>query len=42
MCICMVAESLAAVITPVLPHLAEDVWQNLPYATGHKSVFQAR
>jgi isoleucyl-tRNA synthetase len=24
----------------VLPHLAEDVWQNLPYATGHKSVFQ--
>ena len=37
-----IAESLAAVIAPVLPHLAEDVWQNLPYATGHKSVFQVQ
>jgi len=32
--------SLSAALAPVLPHLAEDIWQNLPYETGHTSVFQ--
>jgi isoleucyl-tRNA synthetase len=34
-------ESLARAIAPVLSHLAEDVWQFLPYSTPHKSVFEA-
>jgi isoleucyl-tRNA synthetase len=34
-------ENLARAIAPVLPHLAEDIWQHLPYATPHKSVFAA-
>jgi isoleucyl-tRNA synthetase len=34
-------ESLARAIAPVLSHLAEDIWQFLPYSTSHKSVFQA-
>ena len=34
-------ENLARAIAPVLSHLAEDIWQFLPYATPHKSVFQA-
>lgn len=34
-------EALAKAIAPVLSHMAEDIWQNLPYATEHKSVFQA-
>ena len=32
-------ENLARAIAPVLSHLAEDIWQNLPYATPHPSVF---
>ncbi len=32
-------ENLARAIAPVLSHLAEDIWQNLPYATPHNSVF---
>jgi isoleucyl-tRNA synthetase len=32
-------ENLARAIAPVLPHMAEDIWQALPYATPHKSVF---
>jgi len=32
-------ENLARAIAPVLSHMAEDIWQNLPYATAHKSVF---
>ncbi len=34
-------ENLARAIAPVLSHLAEDIWQFLPYKTPHKSVFQA-
>jgi isoleucyl-tRNA synthetase len=33
--------NLARAIAPVLSHMAEDIWQNLPYPTAHKSVFQA-
>ncbi|WP_199249078.1 isoleucine--tRNA ligase [[Phormidium] sp. ETS-05] len=34
-------ENLARSIAPVLCHMAEDIWQNIPYPTGYKSVFQA-
>jgi len=34
-------ENLAKAIAPVLCHLAEDIWQFLPYPTPHKSVFQS-
>ncbi|MBW4578170.1 MAG: isoleucine--tRNA ligase [Tildeniella nuda ZEHNDER 1965/U140] len=34
-------ENLAKAIAPVLSHMAEDIWQALPYSTPHKSVFQA-
>lgn len=34
-------ESLAKAIAPVLPHMAEDIWQNLPYPTPYKSVFES-
>jgi isoleucyl-tRNA synthetase len=34
-------ENLAKAIAPVLPHLAEDIWQFLPYEKPYKSVFQA-
>ncbi|CAD5973971.1 Isoleucine--tRNA ligase [Planktothrix tepida] len=34
-------ENLAEAIAPVLCHMAEDIWQNLPYSTPHKSVFEA-
>lgn len=34
-------ENLARAIAPVLPHMAEDIWQNLPYKTPFKSVFEA-
>jgi isoleucyl-tRNA synthetase len=34
-------ENLAKAIAPVLPHLAEDIWQFLPYEKPCKSVFQA-
>ena len=34
-------ENLARAIAPVLSHMAEDIWQNLPYDTPHESVFQA-
>jgi len=32
-------ENLARAIAPVLCHMAEDIWQNLPYPTAYKSVF---
>lgn len=32
-------ENLARAIAPVLSHLAEDIWQYLPYKTAHASVF---
>jgi len=31
--------ALAAALAPILPHLAEDVWLNLPYAPPTPSVF---
>jgi isoleucyl-tRNA synthetase len=34
-------ENLARVIAPVLSHMAEDIWQNLPYETECQSVFEA-
>lgn len=32
-------ENLARAIAPVLCHMAEDIWQNIPYATAYNSVF---
>ncbi|BAW95576.1 isoleucyl-tRNA synthetase [[Synechococcus] sp. NIES-970] len=37
----IILETLAQAIAPVLCHMAEDIWQNLPYHTAHKSVFNA-
>ncbi len=34
-------ENLAKAIAPVLCHMAEDIWQALPYATGVRSVFES-
>ncbi len=34
-------ENLVRAIAPVLSHMAEDIWQFLPYATPYKSVFEA-
>ena len=34
-------ENLARAIAPVLSHLAEDIWQFLPYETAHQSVFES-
>ena len=36
----MVIERLAGVIAPVLSHMAEDIWQNLPYPIEETSVFR--
>jgi len=36
----IVVENLAVLISPVLCHMAEDIWQNIPYSTKEKSVFQ--
>ncbi len=35
-----IIENLAVLISPVLCHTAEDIWQNLPYKVPEKSVFQ--
>jgi isoleucyl-tRNA synthetase len=34
-------ENLARAIAPVLSHMAEDIWQYLPYPTPYKSVFES-
>ncbi|NJL01002.1 MAG: isoleucine--tRNA ligase [Spirulinaceae cyanobacterium RM2_2_10] len=34
-------ENLAKAVAPVLMHMAEDIWQSLPYPTPHQSVFAA-
>ncbi len=34
-------ENLAKAIAPVLCHMAEDIWQALPYDTVYKSVFES-
>ncbi len=36
----LVLERLAGLIAPVLCHLAEDIWQNLPYPVAERSVFE--
>ncbi|KEF41422.1 MAG: isoleucyl-tRNA synthase [Cyanobium sp. CACIAM 14] len=36
----LVVERLAALIAPVLCHMAEDIWQNLPYPVAEASVFE--
>ena len=33
-------DQLAVMMSPIVPHMAEDVWQNLPYKATTKSVFQ--
>ena len=33
-------EGLAKAVAPILPHMAEDIWQNLPYIKSSESVFQ--
>ena len=33
-------EGLAKAVAPTLPHMAEDIWQNLPYSKSTKSVFE--
>jgi isoleucyl-tRNA synthetase len=33
-------EGLAKAVAPTLPHMAEDIWQNLPYAKSTESVFE--
>jgi len=35
-----IVENLAVLISPVLCHMAEDIWQNIPYYTKEKSVFE--
>jgi isoleucyl-tRNA synthetase len=34
-------ENIAKAIAPVLCHMAEDIWQALPYDTGYQSVFES-
>ena len=36
----LVLERLAGLIAPVLCHMAEDIWQNLPYPVAEASVFE--
>jgi len=36
----LVVERLAGLIAPVLCHMAEDIWQNLPYPVRETSVFE--
>jgi isoleucyl-tRNA synthetase len=33
-------EGFAKAVAPILPHMAEDIWQNLPYTATTKSVFE--
>lgn len=33
-------EGLAKALAPILPHMAEDIWQNLPYEKSTESVFE--
>ena len=36
----LVVERLAGLIAPVLCHMAEDIWQNIPYPVAEASVFE--
>jgi isoleucyl-tRNA synthetase len=33
-------EGFAKAVAPILPHMAEDIWQNLPYSKSTESVFE--
>lgn len=33
-------EGFAKALAPILPHMAEDIWQNLPYSKNTESVFE--
>lgn len=33
-------EGFAKALAPILPHMAEDIWQNLPYEKASDSVFE--
>lgn len=35
-----ILEQLAVAMAPIVPHMAEDVWQNLPYEKPFASVFE--
>ena len=35
----LIIETIAGVISPVLSHMAEDIWQNIPYNLNEESVF---
>ena len=35
-----IVETLSGLIAPVLSHMSEDIWQNIPYDLKEKSVFQ--
>ncbi len=37
----IILENLTRAIAPVLCHMAEDIWQYLPYQTPYKSVFES-
>ncbi len=36
----LIVERLAGILAPVLCHMAEDIWQNIPYYIAENSVFQ--
>ena len=36
----LIIETIAGLIAPVLPHMAEDIWQNIPYENKEESVFK--
>jgi isoleucyl-tRNA synthetase len=35
-----ILEQLTLMLAPILPHMAEDVWQNYPYPTPTQSIFE--
>ena len=35
-----ILEQFTTMLAPILPHLAEEVWQHLPYSKTHLSIFQ--
>jgi isoleucyl-tRNA synthetase len=37
----VIVENLAKAIAPVLCHMAEDIWQYIPYPKSHASVFES-
>ena len=37
----LILEGLATAMSPILPHMAEDIWQNLPYTRPSTSIFPA-